>query len=439
MNKTFFKNQLHLRPALLIFCCIFIMTGLNAIFNSIAFSLGYGYPYASFLFDPSDRFADYFKGIFSLPGASDLQIGGSSLLRGYLDNNPYGGVKALTDGTLTNLHGTPLVTLIALLNLKLMHFISPWYVFCAIFFSGAVLIYALVKKIARSTLDSVLLFASLLLCYPTLFMVTRGHIYSGMTALALSIFLLCAYQNKKRFLAILLLAIAVNLKPNAIIFILALGLPGLKNIKMDVFVFTCLAACIGATSYLLANATLPDYTPENWLKAVSIYHDIYVVHNAGLAYGSSLFGPLKSLFGYGKFIEIVPLVLACLIIIFGTIQFHTNKISKSSYIFILCASYVYGSAVFADYHLLILFTPLICLYMESGISPLNTHRPIFFSDLNIIFVSSVLLLSPKCYMYKGNISDQVLLNPLILVTACFFITACRRPISKIGTERKTML
>lgn len=439
MKITFLKNQLHLRPALLIFCCIFIMTGLNAIFNSIAFSLGYGYPYASFLFDPSDRFADYFKVIFSLPGASDLQIGGSSLLRGYLDNNPYGDVKALTNGTLTNLHLPPLVTLIALSNLKLMHFISPWYVFCAIFFSGAVLIYALVKKIARSTLDSVLLFASLLLCYPTLFMITRGHIYSGMTALALSIFLLCAYQNNKRFLAILLLAIAVNLKPNAIIFIFALGLPGLKNIKMDVLVFACLAACIGATSYLLANAALPDYTPENWLKAVSIYHDLYVVHNAGLAYGSSLFGPLKILFGYSKFIEIVPLALACLIIIFGTIQFHTKKISKISYIFILCASYVYGSAVFADYHLLIFITPLICLYMESGISPYNTHRPIFFSDPSIIFVSSILLLTPKCYMYKGNASDQVLLNPLILVAACLFITAFRKKISKISTERQTIL
>jgi hypothetical protein len=74
MEIHFMIKQISRKPAFYIFAIIFFFTALNSIFNSLLFSLGYGFPYTTFLFNPADRFADYFKGIFSYPDAANLHI-----------------------------------------------------------------------------------------------------------------------------------------------------------------------------------------------------------------------------------------------------------------------------------------------------------------------------------------------------------------------------
>jgi hypothetical protein len=391
----------------------------------MALAFGFDFPYTTFLFDPNDRFADYFKGIFSLPGAGDLKIDGTSkfslLLSDYLHSKSYLGVEGLATGALTNLHSTPMGTLIGLVNLQLMHYFDPIYIFVSIFVIGLALLYIVFRSVSVSRRDSALFFAAALFCYPTLFMITRGHIYSGISSLSLLIFVLLMYQDKNRCLALLFLAVAVNLRPNAVIFISLIGLVDLRNVKTDLPLFFGLFVYIFLTSYFVSNAIYSDYTLKNFLLAVYIYHNQYVVGHAGLAFGSSLFGPLKAIFGYSKFVELFPILVGGSIIVSSYLLLRYAFISKIVFIFNICSSYVLASSVIADYHLLIFFAPLLCLYLDVKAKDLPSRVSVQY-ELPIIFLASILLLSPKNYVYFKSISAQVALNPIILIcSSCLLI------------------
>jgi hypothetical protein len=418
-------NQISRKPAFYIFAIIFLFTALNSIFNTLLYSLGYGYPYTTFLFDPADRLADYFKVIFSFPEAANLQIevtsGFSELLNNYLHNNPYKGIAAASSGQLSNLHAPPIGTLIGLLNLKLMHYVNPVTLFLSILLVGFSLAYKFVASISVSKSDLLFLFLSLLFCYPSLFMLTRGHIYSGISSLSLLIFIVLMFQDRKKYLGLILLAIAVNLRPNAVVFLFALGICDSRNLRKDIPIFIGFTTFIFLTSLFFANRIYPDYTLSNFLSGVSIYHDIYVIGNAGLAFGSSLFGPLKAIFGYSKVIEVLPIVIAGLMVAIGTLQLRNNTISKIAFLFILCSSYVLGSAVIADYHLTVFFAPLLCIYLEQRKGLFNSLSPPLSKELLIVFFASVFLLCPKNYIFIKFISGQVALNPLVLLIACILI------------------
>jgi hypothetical protein len=418
-------NQISRKPAFYIFAIIFLFTALNSIFNTLLYSLGYGYPYTTFLFDPADRLADYFKVIFSFPEAANLQIevtsGFSELLNNYLHNNPYKGIAAASSGQLSNLHAPPIGTLIGLLNLKLMHYVNPVTLFLSILLVGFSLAYKFVASISVSKSDLLFLFLSLLFCYPSLFMLTRGHIYSGISSLSLLIFIVLMFQDRKKYLGLILLAIAVNLRPNAVVFLFALGICDSRNLRKDIPIFIGFTTFIFLTSLFFANRIYPDYTLSNFLSGVSIYHDIYVIGNAGLAFGSSLFGPLKAIFGYSKVIEVLPIFIAGIMVVISTLQLRNKKISKIAFLFILCASYVLGSAVIADYHLTVFFAPLLCIYLEQKKGLFNSLSPPLTKELLIVFFASVFILCPKNYVYIGIISAQVALNPAVLLMASILI------------------
>jgi hypothetical protein len=423
MNKiNFISSKIANNPAPAIFALIFLLTSLNAIFNSLATSLGYGFPYTTFLFLPEDRFADYFKVIFSYPGTENIDLSGTAnVLIHFLHDNPYQGQADLAGGALTHFHMPPLTTLISLLNLKLMYFINPIAIFVSIFLIGFILVYKLINYISESTLDTWLVFLATFFCYPTLFMITRGHIFSGFSSLALLAFLVFMFEGKRKYLSLILLAIAINLRPNAIIFLFALGMCDFKNLKKDIPMFILISAIIFLISLFLTNIMYPDYSVDNMLLAIGIYHDQYVIGNGGLAFGSSLFGPLKVIFGYSKVIEALPILIAGLMVVISTLQLRNKAISKIAFLFILCSSYVLGSAVIADYHLTVFFAPLLCIYLEQKKALLKTSYPLLNKELLIVFFASVFMLCPKNYIYIKHTSIQVALNPLLLLVASILI------------------
>ena len=424
-DKSLILNILNDKPALLIFAFIFSVTGLNAIFNSLSFSLGLGFPYATFLFDPGDLFADYFKVIFSYPGYYDLNIGGagkfSELLRSYMDSNPYKGLSGLSYGELTHFHLTPLSTMLSLLILKAMHLMAPVITFVTILFFGFVAAHKFFKSISRTQLDAWLLFLSIIISYPTLIMVTRGNIFAGITFMMLIPFLVFMYQNRNKYLAFFLLAIAVNIRPNAIVFLFALGLCDSKNLQKDIPIFIGMSLIIFLASLFLANAMYPDYSVTNMLLGITIYHDKYVIGNDGLAFGSSLFGPLKVIFGYSKVLEALPIIITIIMVAISAWQLHNKRISKIAFLFILCASYVLGSAVIGDYHLTVFFAPLLCIYLEQKKGHTNSSSSLLTKELLIVFFASLFVLCPKNYIYIKHTSIQIALNPLLLLIASILI------------------
>ena len=108
---------------------IIAFTALNGLFNSLATAFGYGFPFDTFCFTSQDLFADFVKAVLSYPGPAIRRLDAwPALYRDYFEHNPYGGVEALSVGKLSNLHGMPLPTFIALEARRALAFRNPNFV-----------------------------------------------------------------------------------------------------------------------------------------------------------------------------------------------------------------------------------------------------------------------------------------------------------------------
>lgn len=417
--KIYNENMLDIilrKPPLLTFVLIFIMVSINSIYNSLATAFGLDFPFTSFLVTSNDLFGDYFKVIFSYPHIKELDASGiplfTNILTKYQHNNPYLGILGLNIGGLTHFHMTPLTTVISLLNLRVMQYIAPiWLYFislCIIFLSN----YYIFSKVIIQNTDKILWFISLLICYPTLQIITRGNIFAGITFTTIIGFLVLA-QKQKMYTAFLLLAIAVNIRPNAIIFIFAII--NSKNIFKDVVSFVCIGVLIFVSALYYANIFYPDYTIAYFLSGLRIYHSMYVIGNGGLAYGSSLFGAIKLIFGANPITELCSIFIPCILLLVSSWLKIINKIPNSIFVFNISSCYVLGSSVFADYHLGVFLAPLLLYSLEFYDNRTVDLVSIDLYEALLIFSGSILMLVPKSYIFINDISLQVFINPFILL------------------------
>ena len=404
-----YKNNFYF----LVFLFIFLGLALNSIFNSISAEFGRNYPYSTFLYNPNDLFADYFKFIFSYPGWENIKIDRNyETLLDYLLNNPFRGKIEFNE--LTNLHVPPLTTLFCLLNVWVMKNISPIILYSILIFTYAFLVNQLTSKVCKLKLDGIFLMVSFLISYPTIFFITRGNIYAGINGLLLICYIFFLNINKTKTVPMLLLSIAVNLRPNAIIFALGMLIKKFNIHYYDFIKFTILTSGIFLASLYLSHILYPDYNVSNFLSALKIYYQKYAIGNNGLAFGSSILGLEKILFNfrYISFFEIFNFFTGAILTIIAVYLLHVNRISNAAYFFLLSAIYALFSGVFADYHLLIFFAPIILLYNSPPVK-LESIKLNPYQD-QIIFLASLLLLIPKNYFYFHGYSVQVLLNPIIL-------------------------
>ena len=188
-----------------------------------------------------------------------------------------------------------------------------------------------------------------------------------------------------------------------------------------------LALFLGAM--LLAHNLYPDYTFSNFRHALSVYHSVYVNQASGIAYGSSLLGALvvlNALYHLGATVttlEIVTVVLAVLYVATLGYLALRNKLKTIEYIFILVSIYALFSGIFGDYHLIVFFA-IAMLIARLSDEHVNEFKP----EYTALAAATILLLSPKNYLFSGDISLQVVLNPMILIyaTARIFGRAIQR-------------
>ena len=412
-NKVY-KLVIH-KPAHSLF--IFIYTGfiLNYFFLLLSFSFGVPIHEEANIFGTFDLFGDYFKVALSYPHSYIFQLNETSaLFNTYIIENPYGGVAALRQGEYTHFHLTPLSTLFSLLNLKLMHYFDPMILFVSLISLIVLLAYFFLRAHIPSKTDATLFFFSFILCYPTLFFIARGNVFSCIVAFSLIAYLVLIFKNKYFFLALLLLAVAVNIRPNAIIFILALFINENKSKFTGLIYFILFTTAIFFSSLTISNALYPEYTAGHFLDGLKVYHSMFVVGDGGLASGSSFFGGLKSLFGYSKYFEFIASGIGALLLFCATFFMVHRKLSKPIYLFILCSLYTLCSSVFANYHLMVFLGPILNLYIASNKTLYDSPILVTDRDFLIIFFSCLFVLIPKNYLMYGDVSFQVILNPLFL-------------------------
>jgi len=398
------------------FHCVLILTALNALYNSLAVELLRSFPYSTFLFNPYDLFADFFKFIFSYPGADKIYISGTTQIDKlllYFQHHPnYAGLSGLASGHITHFHVTPLTTVFYLTNKWLMLETTPFADFILMVLIFFYIIVFNIKHVAKVKIDKFYFMSLTFFSYPVLLVIARGNIISGIASLSVVYFLVVMYQNDRCIYGIFSLAIAANIRPNAIIFILAILL--LKRQRLQyVLLFFLTASTIFLVSLFTAHHLYQDYTLKNFVLGLMNYHNIYVAGNDGLAYGSSLFGCFKMMLGYNEHFEFFVSLLGAGISLLAILEYCFKFLSKNVLVYILCVIYCLFSPVFADYHLLVFIAPIFCAYLGTK----NCSNSLKYTNVTnlLILIPCLLVISPKNYLFSSDISWQVVINPVILL------------------------
>jgi len=412
------------------FRLVLALTGLNLLIDMGGWMTGLlGRPHGLMLGDPPDMFADFFKVILSYPGGQAIRtsVGGAmgQLLTDYAVHNPYGGVPALAQGGVTHLHMTPLSTLGSLLALRASTIVDP----VALFVAGLLLLLAWVWSIAglagRDRSESIHWLLALVLSYPALLMVARGNLFAGAGALSAIHAVLLAARGRPAAAA-LLLAVVLNIRPNAAILAPALLLLSDRPWRAGAMLGAATVALFAA-SLAAAHLLYPDYRLTSFLAGLGRYHEIYVVESAGQGLSSSAFGAFRLILGYAAWEESAGLMLGCAVVLAGVMLWSRGLVGRAGLAFLLGAAYALASTIFADYHLLALFAPAMLL-TASGDRTGRAERP---DDpaAGIVFLGSLVVTAPRSYAFLNDVSLGVVAGPVLLVgfaAALVLVAAGRR-------------
>ena len=396
---------------------ILVGVACNLAYNLVWISQGGGFPYTTFLFAKVDRFADFFKLLLYFPGepiapAHNL-LGVDSRLAEFMRQASAAGL----DDRFNPFHLPPLAMALALGFRRLIEMINPAIVLLSVIglYLGAVAATFMRIAPSRETLWAI----AAICCYPVMFSIDRGNFYSAITGLCLVAGLYLSVRGPITPLVILLVAVALNLRPNAALFPAAMFLAGMSWRIVDGIRLAVATLAIAGTSYLVAHGALPQYEPAAIQRGLDDYYRVYVLGHSGIFYGSSLLGAMKALLGVPPaFVRLPPLVGLAIILVAAMLR-RNGRLDKAPFLFALSSAYVLMSQVTSDYHLFVFFLPLLTLASQSAVRDWRYWT---------VLAASTAMLIPKNYLfYKGGYamawSYQVVLNPLILLCCTFVLLA----------------
>jgi hypothetical protein len=404
----------------------------NLLFNAIATAAGAGYPYSSFLFRPLDRFGDFFKLVFSYPG-EPLHLAASywgvdDLLARHLAD-----VKRFEGTDVNHFHVPPIPTLFALAARKLMTFVDPVVLFLGFIAAALAALFATVLRASPGGRTGVAFATVALLGYPTLLAIDRGHFFSLICAmLMIAATLRTARDGRSDGWAILMFAVALNIRPNAGVIPLALFLGRWGLSFRGVALLGLVSLGLFAGGLALAHHVYPAYSLDSFLTGLRDYGKGYAGGDIGYPNGSSLYGMLRAPFGYGAWMLAPPFFVGGLLLAAAILESRQGVLRPAECLLVTLCAYTLGSHVFADYHLLVFIIPLVLVARQQ--SPLDRSSW-------AMTIGSSLMLAPKNFAFEvhDNIawSWQVIANPLILLlaSAAVLVAARRRAASaKVRAE-----
>lgn len=402
-----------------LFCLIMYgFLSLNAIFISLAPS--FEVSNKSTLLYVGDTYGDFIKTILSYPAANGIAVRNGEVLgkitNDSIKNNPFGGVDRLESGGVTTFGLMPLTTLHNLIVAEAMASISPGVVFLASLLALLLWYVMLAHKVSKDSMNAFILVLSIVLSYPFEFMAQRGNLASGYTSLLICAYFVWVVGRQSSMMAILFIALATNIRPNAAILSLFLLCYGSRaGVKMF-FSYLLISIAIFFVSLSIDEIIYPSYGLSRFLKGVENYHNQYVVGDLGTAYNSSLFGLLKYLYGYNRHLEYAATLFPMAIAIMGVILYYKKRLSKISFAFTLCAAYASGTAVFANYHLLSFAAIFYAVLYEQKLG-MDSYQSSDYGrkEINITILAVCALLVHKSYIFDV-VSFMDFLNPVICIT-----------------------
>ncbi|MDB5695915.1 MAG: hypothetical protein JWN21_1458 [Sphingomonas bacterium] len=393
-------------------CTLLILSIVGLDLGFVLLARAMGWSTASLLPLSADLFGDYFKFILAFPGGDAVQpstLGGlGERIARYQASGDYAGVEGLARNQLTTLHVTPITALFCLINVQAMTWVDPVLLFAAQLVALAGWWIALAMRQADSRREGMFWALAGLACYPAAMVLLRGNLYAGAAGLLIIHSMLTVLRQPESPKAAVLLALACCIRPNAVAFLLPLfALTAAGRVPMLIR-FGATGAVVTLVALWGAHALHPGYTLQTFHAALRIYYDMYVVHDLGVAYGSSTFGALKLVFGFRPGLDTLALLPAALIALATAALAWRQALRPSSLLFLTAAAYTLGSTIFADYHLLPFVLPILLLAREHEGGTLDDRA-------RAVMICSCLILAPKNLAFSDQFSGQVVANPLILI------------------------
>ena len=343
------------------------------------------YGHASPFFQRFDAFADFVKIVLQFPGgriAHDA-LGYDFLVRRYqaavagwsLRGSPY---------ELEHTFLLPLTTLISVACRGMLAWIGT--VTLGVMLS-AVCVTSLIIAVNEHSSDRFLPWF-VAFSYPVLFGMDRGNLFALFAGTLTVIALL---RRKRDVLAAVLLAVAINIRPNLVFFV-----PALFNLRGGIRCMILTAAVFGI-SLAASHTLLPSYSLTELHLGLDAYARQYAAAGQGVPFGSSLYGAFW-LVGWTPPIFVFP-ALALVIAGAAWVAFQRERLSYGCFCFITGSCMFIATPILNDYHLLIFAVPPIV-----GASP-------------YALLASILLMLPKGYGHIGDSTYQVIANPVIMLAA----------------------
>lgn len=405
-------------------------TALNAVYFALRYA--FGYEFGTFLTGPEDRFADLVKVALSFKTITwqltetEAFAAWPNFYKDYLLHNPYGGIANLSLGQLTHFHHPPLSQLLftlcgLLITQSQSATIALWFGF-GIYVSGLTCLVASTSP--HNNLSALpkhwAVFFLCLATYPAMLVFARGNYNAGFSSILIAIFLVhCFGRRTVSVWPLLALAVAINIRPTALIFLAALPLAfGPKESVRKLASLLSLTIAIFVGSLLIEQLLYPDYTIDNFLQGLAIYKARYIVGRGGDAGNASLWALIKNsatmsgwfIHYYYEELSRLFLVAGILVALLGLRIVRQAYLHAASATFVLVSLYVLLAPVTAEYHLLVFIAPLIVLSMCESDSPAPPQA-------RIVFFASVIMMCPKNYIFIEGLSLQTIINPLVLVLA----------------------
>src|SRR5256885_9421866 len=170
----------HDRASLVARTTLWIVLGFvvaNLLFNAVAAGFHAGYPYTSCLSQPSDRFADFFKLVFSYPGAP-IHPAASFWRVNDLLMHHMAEVKLYEGTNVNHFHEPPVATLLALGARRLMSLVDPMLLFLGLLATAFAVLFATVLRVSPAGRPGAAFATATILRYPPLLAIDPGHFFS---------------------------------------------------------------------------------------------------------------------------------------------------------------------------------------------------------------------------------------------------------------------
>jgi hypothetical protein len=437
-------NRFYLRYDLIQagFIAVLLLTLLNGLFVSLAFEFlpppnttsppkphHWTFTRGTFLADPTDVRADLIKLDFSFPPliASDL-TNWPAHYRKLVLHSPYKSFdlrQRIVPDRFSGLHVPPLYVLLAIATKKLILDVGPSAV---VHLNDAISVAALAGTcwlFIREWRGSIFTFIVLGLSSPFLNVVSRANQGALLTGILLAGFVYTLCVSPNFIAAALLLALACNFRPNAVILSPLLLCLGWRRFFLALPFFAGMAAGCFLLAERITERVYPGYTLAAFFEGLLIYYHRYVVYSDGNVDNNSVFGAFKMIYVFFTGQSLPPPSLLShantLIFIFFTglflgsmVLFHLKRISALEFIFLGLACYMLTSTIFATYHLL----PFVAL-------PLLFYRHRLAHGFSIaegaIFFGVLFLLCPKNYVHVHRVSLETVLNPLAIAAIFLYV------------------